>query len=220
MTDKSGYQFLHSMLCKIICFMLLCTFKAKVTTCKTIVYLIETLSEVAISTPIAMYKWFNKPWIQHTKKRHKTNNDSGKIYHNLRASKKSCYNKCNCKSGRHSRQHTFMKHKSRTKGATTHNSNQDLKIKGTKLGTFKSPPPQRLNHMLQAINSWGNCQDLNNIEHHSPPYSKPDLCKDYISMEQDEIDRFSISFPRNYVFGHILSDTDPLDNVDSWKEAV
>ena len=36
-TDKSGCQFLISMLCKFICFMLLCTFQAKVTTCETIV---------------------------------------------------------------------------------------------------------------------------------------------------------------------------------------
>ena len=74
--------------------------------------------------------------------------------------------------------------------------------------------------MLRAINSWGNRQDLNNIEHHSSLYSEPDLCKDYISMEQDKNDRFSISFPRNYVFGHVLSDIDPLDDVDSLKEVV
>ena len=113
-----------------------------------------------------------------------------------------------------------MKRKSLPKHTATNNSNQGLKIEGRKLGTFKSPLPQRLNCMLRAINSRGNCQDLKNIEHHSSPYSKPDLCKDYISMEQDENDQFSISFPRNYVFGHVLSDTDPLDTVDSWKEVV
>ena len=43
---------------------------------------------------------------------------------------------------------------------------------------------------------------------------------DYISMEQDKADRFSISFPRHCVFGHVLSDTNPLNDVDSWKEAV
>ena len=98
-----------------------------------------------------------------------------------------------------------MKRKSRTKQANTNNSNQDFQI----------PPPRRHTHMLQAINSRGNRQDLNNIEHHSSPYSEPDLCKGYISMEQDENDRFSISFPRNCVFQHVLSDTDPLNNVDS-----
>ena len=39
-------------------------------------------------------------------------------------------------------------------------------------------------------------------------------------MEQDKADRFSISFPQHCVFGHVLSDTDPLDDVDSWKEVV
>ena len=60
--DDSSYILCYT---KIICFMLICTFKAKVATCKTIVYVIETLSEVVISTPIAIYKWFNKPQIQH-----------------------------------------------------------------------------------------------------------------------------------------------------------
>ena len=100
-TPNSGYQFLHSMLYKVICYILLCTFKASVTTYKTIVYVIETLSDVVISTPIAMYNWFNKPRIRHTKKHCKTSNGSGKFSHNLCVSKTCCYNKQNCKSGRH-----------------------------------------------------------------------------------------------------------------------
>ena len=56
LTPNSGWQFLHSMLYKIICFMLLCTFKAKATTRKTIEYVFETLSEVVISTPTAILK--------------------------------------------------------------------------------------------------------------------------------------------------------------------
>ena len=56
MTDKSGCQFCISMLCKIICIMLLCTFQAKFTKCETIVCAIKTLSEAAISTPITIYK--------------------------------------------------------------------------------------------------------------------------------------------------------------------
>ena len=88
-----------------------------------------------------------------------------------------------------------MKHKSRTKRATTNNSNQDLKIKGRKLGTFKSPSPRRLNHMLQAIDSRANHQDINNIEHHSLPYDEPDLYNDYISMKQDKADQFPSASP-------------------------
>ena len=60
------------MLYKIICFKLLCTFKVKVITCKTIKYVLETLTEAIISTPIVIHKWFNKPRIQHTKKHCKT----------------------------------------------------------------------------------------------------------------------------------------------------
>ena len=119
-----------------------------------------------------------------------------------------CFTQGLCKSGRHGRRHIFTKRKSMTKRAATNNSSQDLKIKGRKLGTFKSPPPQRLNRMLQAINSWCNDQDLNNNKHHSLPYDKPDLCQDYIFIEQDATDRFSISFPRHCVFGHVLSDID------------
>ena len=219
-TPNSDWKFLHSMLYKIICSMLLCTFKAKVTTCKTIEYVLETLSKAIISTPIAIHKWFNKSQIRCTKKHCKTSNGSEKFSHNLRARKQPCYNKQNCNSERHGCQHTFMKRKYMTKRAATNNSSQDLKIKGRKLRTFKSPPPQILNRMLQAINNRANRQDLNNNEHHSLPYDKPDLCKDYISMEQDNTDRFYISFPRHCVFGHVLSNTDPLDDVDSWKEAV
>ena len=39
-------------------------------------------------------------------------------------------------------------------------------------------------------------------------------------MEQDDVDQLSISVPRHCVFRHVISDTDPLENVDSWKEVV
>ena len=79
-----------------------------------------------------------------------------------------------------------MKHKSQTKRATTNNSNHDLKIKSRKLGTFKSPPPQRLNCMLCAINRWENRQDINNTADYSILYKEPDLCNNYLSMEQNK----------------------------------
>ena len=81
-----------------------------------------------------------------------------------------------------------MKRKFQIKRVATNNSNQDLKIKGRKLGNFKSPPPRRLNYMLRAIDSWANRQDINDIQHHFLLYDEPDLCNDYISMEQDEAD--------------------------------
>ena len=138
-TDKSGCQFFISMLYKTIFFMLLCIFQAKVTTCEIIVCVIEILSKSVILTPIAIYKCFNKPQIRHTKKHRRASNGSGIFSHNLRKSKKSCYNKRNYKTGRHSCRPTFIKRNSRTKRTTTKHTSQDLKIKGRKLGTFKSP---------------------------------------------------------------------------------
>ena len=74
--------------------------------------------------------------------------------------------------------------------------------------------------MLQAINIRKKRQDINDNEHHSLPYDEPDLCNDYISMEQDKTDQFSTNFPKHCILGHDLSDTDPLDDVDSWKEVI
>ena len=112
-----------------------------------------------------------------------------------------------------------MKDKPQIEHTTMDNSNTNLKIKGNKLGTFKSPPPRRLNLMLRAINFQENCQDINDKED-SLSYNEPDLCNDYISKEQDNADRCFVNFPRHCVLGHVLLDTDPLDEVDSWKKVV
>ena len=138
-TEESGYEFLISILYKFIYFLMLCAFQAKITSYDNIVHAIETLSEAVISTPIAIYKWFNKPRTRRTKKYHKASNGSGKFSHKLRNSKKSCYHNRNCKTGRHGRRHTFMQRNFRTKRNTTNDTSQDLKIKGRKIGTFKSP---------------------------------------------------------------------------------
>ena len=113
-----------------------------------------------------------------------------------------------------------MKHRVQTKRTTTNNSNPDLKIKGRKLGTFKSPPPQRLNCMLCTISRQENRQDINDNAEYVLSYDEPDLCNNYISKEQDSADRFFINFSRHCVLGHDLSDTDPLNEVDSWMEMV
>ena len=155
--------------------MILCTFKATAITSNIIVYVFETLSKVVNSTPIAICNWINKLRIRYTKKHCKTSNGSGKFSHNLRASKKSGYNERNCKSGKHGCRHTFMRHKSRTKRATTNNSSQDVKIKGRKFGTFKSPPPRRLVCMIGAINFRKHPQDINDKKDYSLSKNKPDL---------------------------------------------
>ena len=97
-------------------------------------------------------------------------------------------------------------------------SYQDLKIKSRKLGNFKSPPPQRRDRMLRAINHGENCQNNRDNDQYVLSYNKPDLCNDYISMEQGSADRFSINFPRYCVLGHVLLDTNLLDEMDSWRE--
>ena len=53
-----------------------------------------------------------------------------------------------------------------------------------------------------------------------PPPEEPDLYNDFISTEPDCIDCFLINFPQHCVFGHILSDSDLLNDVDSRKEVV
>ena len=52
------------------------------------------------------------------------------------------------------------------------------------------------------------------------PPEETDLCNNFISKEPDYFDPISINFPRHRVFGHVHSDSDPLDDVDSWKEVV
>ena len=51
-------------------------------------------------------------------------------------------------------------------------------------------------------------------------YDEPDLCNAYISKEPGSDDRFYIKFLYHCVLRHVLLDTDPLDNVDSWKEVI
>ena len=52
------------------------------------------------------------------------------------------------------------------------------------------------------------------------PPEEPNLCDDFVSKEPGYFNCFYINFPQHCVFGHILSDFNPLDNVDSWKEVV
>ena len=104
-------------------------------------YVLETLSETITSTPNAIFNWINKQRLIYTNKQRKTSHDSRKFSQNLCANKNLCYNKRNFKSGRHGRQHTFTKQKSRTRHTTTNSLNPDLNIKGRISGGFKPQPP-------------------------------------------------------------------------------
>ena len=74
--------------------------------------------------------------------------------------------------------------------------------------------------MLCAISCCENCQGVSDNDQYVLSYKEIDLCNDYISMEQGSADRFSINFPGHCALGHVLSDTNPLNEVDSWKEVV
>ena len=53
-----------------------------------------------------------------------------------------------------------------------------------------------------------------------PTPEEPDLYNNFLSKEPDYIDCFCINFTQHCVLGHVLSDSDPLNNMDSWKEVV
>ena len=74
--------------------------------------------------------------------------------------------------------------------------------------------------MLRAILCRKSCNNNNKNNLYVSSYNKPDLCNDYISKEQGSNDRFCINIPRLCLLGHVLSNVDPLDGVDSWKKIV
>ena len=51
--------------------------------------------------PNILSKWISKPLHRRHKKCHKTSHGAEKFFQKLRSCKKLCYNKRNCKSGRH-----------------------------------------------------------------------------------------------------------------------
>ena len=95
-----------------------------------------------------------------------------------------------------------------------------MKIESRKNGVTKSPPPRRRDRMLRAICCCKNRQDDNENDQYILSYDEPDLFNDYISKEQGRNDRFSINFPRHCVLGHLLLDTNPLNDEDLWKGVV
>ena len=135
------------------------------------------------------------------------------------------YNERNCKSGRHNRQHTFIRRKQwkicQDKN-TTCLPNMDLKVKTRNAKETKVPPSRRRDQMIRAIHCWQVTEHLESIEvsQHILQYDELDLYNDYITKEPDYMDRFCINFPHHFVLGHILSDSNPLNNLGSWKEVV
>ena len=58
------------------------------------------------------------------------------------------------------------------------------------------------------------------MSQHILPYDEPDFYNDYITKEPDYMDCFHVNFPRHCVLGHVLLDSDLLNNLGSWKEVV
>ena len=61
---------------------------------------------------------------------------------------------------------------------------------------------------------------LANLSQHILPYDEPDLYNDFITKDINHPSCFIINFPCQCVPGHVLSDSDPLNDLGPWKEVV
>ena len=101
----------------------------------------------------------------------------------------------------------------------TNNSNLDFKLRVEKWSyQIFSSLKARSNALCYFLLK--NCQDNNKHSQYILSYGEPDLCNYYILKEQDRKDRFSVNFLGHCVLGHVLSDTDPLNDVDLWKKVI
>ena len=148
---------------------------------------------------------------------------SGKFLKNLRSSKESCYNERNCKSGKHNRQHSFLRRKPlKIRQDTNTTSLPDLKVKTRSVRWTKYPSSRRQDRIIRAVHRRQVAKQLSlsDLCQHILPYDEPDLYNDFITKEVDYKDRFIINFPRHCVLRHVLSDSDPFDDLGPWKEVV
>ena len=101
-------------------------------------------------------------------------------------------------------------------------NNFEMKVKTKSDGETKFSYPRRRDQMICAIRCRQVVEHLEsiNLRQHILPYYEPDLYNDYITKEPDYMDRFYINFPCSCVLGHVLSDSDLLDNLGPWKEIV
>ena len=76
--------------------------------------------------------------------------------------------------------------------------------------------------MIRVMHCYQVAKHLESIDlsQHILPYDEPDLYNDCITKEPDYKNRFYINFPCYCVLGHILSDSNPLDDLGPWKEVV
>ena len=62
--------------------------------------------------------------------------------------------------------------------------------------------------------------ELIDLSQHILPYDEPDLYNGFITKEVNYKDHFIINFPRHCVLGHVISDSDPLDDLGPWKVVI
>ena len=93
----------------------------------------------------------------------------------------------------------------------------ELKIKTRNDNKTKFPPPCRQDRMIGAIHRCQVSEHLKSIEVSQDilPYDELDLYNDYISKEPDYMDRFCMNFLCHCVLGHVLSDSNPLNDLGS-----
>ena len=167
--------------------------------------------------------WKSTPALRRDKNRNKASHGAGKFSKKLCSNKESCHNERNWKSGRHNHRHTFLRCKPlKICQDTSTTSLPDLKVKTRSVGGTKFPSPCRRDQMIRAIHR---CQvakhlDLSDCSQHILPYDEPDLYNDFIAKEPDYKDHLCINFPCHCVLGHVLSDSDPLNDLGPWQEVV
>ena len=170
-----------------------------------------------------LFDWKHTPILRKIKNRDKSSHGAGKFSMKLRNSKKSSYNERNCKSGRHNRRHSFLRHKpSKIRQYANARSLPDLNVKTRSVKGTKHPSPRRRDRMIRALHRRQVREQLHlsNLNQHILPYDEPNLYNDFITKDTSQPSRFIINFPRHCVLGHVLSDSDPLNDLGPWKEVV
>ena len=125
----TGWSFIQRMIDKLIYLILLWSW---IFSSIAITSLHSLVNHLCNTVWILLPKWNSTPHIRRDKNCHKTSHGAGGFSRNLRVSKELCYNEHNCKSGRHNRQHTFMRCKSRKIRKDTNTTslpNMDLQVK-------------------------------------------------------------------------------------------
>ena len=97
-----------------------------------------------------------------------------------------------------------------------------LQVKTRSVGGTKYSSPRRRDQMIRAIHCRQVAKHLNlsNLSQHILPYNEPDLYNDFLTNEVDYKDHYTINFPRHCVLGHVLLDSDLLDDLGPWQEVV